>query len=31
MVLSTDRQVPEDALGQLRAAPGISDVHTVES
>jgi D-3-phosphoglycerate dehydrogenase len=31
MVLSTDRGVPDDALVSLRAAPGISDVHTVES
>ncbi len=31
MVLSTDRKVPDDSLVTLRAAPGISDVHTVES
>ena len=31
MVLSTDRMVPDDALARLRAAAGISDVHTVES
>jgi D-3-phosphoglycerate dehydrogenase / 2-oxoglutarate reductase len=31
MVLSTDRTVPDDALARLRGAPGISDVHTVES
>ncbi|HEV3280034.1 MAG TPA: phosphoglycerate dehydrogenase [Acidimicrobiales bacterium] len=31
MVLSTDREVPDDALVKLRAAAGISDVHTVES
>jgi D-3-phosphoglycerate dehydrogenase len=31
MVLSTDQTVPEDALTRLRAAAGISDVHTVES
>jgi D-3-phosphoglycerate dehydrogenase len=31
MVLSTDRQVPDAALILMRAAPGISDVHTVES
>ncbi len=31
MVLSTDQKLPDDALAQLRAAPGISDVHTVES
>jgi D-3-phosphoglycerate dehydrogenase len=31
MVLSTDQTLPEGALAQLRAAPGISDVHTVES
>ena len=31
MVLSTDQQVPDEALAQLRAAAGISDVHTVES
>jgi D-3-phosphoglycerate dehydrogenase len=31
MVLSTDRQVPDDALSLLRNAAGISDVHTVES
>ena len=31
MVLSTDRQVPDAALVLLRGAPGISDVHTVES
>jgi D-3-phosphoglycerate dehydrogenase len=31
MVLSTDGEVPDDALVNLRAAPGISDVHTVES
>src|SRR5580692_8500533 len=31
MVLSTDRQVPDAALVLMRGAPGISDVHTVES
>ncbi len=31
MVLSTDRKLPDGCLAQLRAAPGISDVHTVES
>jgi D-3-phosphoglycerate dehydrogenase / 2-oxoglutarate reductase len=31
MVLSTDQQIPEEALGRLRASAGISDVHTVES
>ena len=31
MVLSTDGQVPDEALGQLRDAPGISDVHTVRT
>jgi D-3-phosphoglycerate dehydrogenase len=31
MVLSTDRQVPDEALVLMRANPGISDVHTVES
>ena len=31
MVLSTDQQVPEEALVRLRASAGISDVHTVES
>ena len=31
MVLSTDRQVPDEALVLLRGAPGISDVHTVQS
>jgi len=31
MVLSTERKVPEDALVELRAAAGISDVHTIES
>jgi D-3-phosphoglycerate dehydrogenase len=31
MVLSTDRQVPDEALDRLRASAGISDVHTVES
>jgi D-3-phosphoglycerate dehydrogenase len=31
MVLSTDQRVPDEALARLRSAPGISDVHTVES
>jgi len=31
MVLSTDGQVPEEALARLREAPGISDVHSVRS
>jgi D-3-phosphoglycerate dehydrogenase len=31
MVLSTDGQVPDDALTRLRDAPGISDVHTVRT
>jgi len=31
MVLSTDQQIPDEALGRLRASAGISDVHTVES
>jgi D-3-phosphoglycerate dehydrogenase len=31
MVLSTDGQIPDDALQQLRAAEGISDVHTVRT
>jgi hypothetical protein len=31
MVLSTDQKVPDEALVKLRAAAGISDVHTVES
>ena len=31
MVLTTDRLAPDDALSRLRAAPGISDVHTVQS
>jgi D-3-phosphoglycerate dehydrogenase len=31
MVLSTDRSVPAAALGLMRGAPGISDVHTVET
>jgi D-3-phosphoglycerate dehydrogenase len=31
MVLSTDRQVPDEALVLMRGNPGISDVHTVES
>jgi hypothetical protein len=31
MVLSTEGTVPYEALVQLRATPGISDVHTVES
>src|SRR5450631_904030 len=31
MVLSTDQQIPEEALGRLRASAGISDVHTVEA
>ncbi len=31
MVLSTDGKVPDGALASLRAAPGISDVHVVES
>jgi predicted regulator of amino acid metabolism with ACT domain len=31
MVLSTEREVPGDALEQLRATAGISDVHTVET
>ncbi len=31
MVLSTEREVPGDALEQLRATAGISDVHIVET
>jgi D-3-phosphoglycerate dehydrogenase len=31
MVLSTDQQVAEDVLVLMQAAPGISDVHAVES
>jgi len=31
MVLSTDGQVPDSALAQLRDAAGISDVHTVRT
>jgi D-3-phosphoglycerate dehydrogenase len=31
MVLSTDGEVPDDALGRLRDAAGISDVHTVRT
>ncbi len=31
MVLTTDRLAPDDVLSKLRAAPGISDVHTVQS
>jgi hypothetical protein len=31
MVLSTDQTVPDQALVLLRAAAGISDVHTIES
>ncbi len=31
MVLSTDRLVPDDALGELRRSAGISDVHTLQS
>jgi D-3-phosphoglycerate dehydrogenase len=31
MVLTTDRLAPNDVLSRLRAAPGISDVHTVQS
>jgi D-3-phosphoglycerate dehydrogenase len=31
MVLSTDRRLPDEAAAHLRAAPGISAVHTVES
>lgn len=31
MVLSTDGQIPDEALHQLREAEGISDVHTVRS
>ena len=31
MVLSTDGQVPDEALAHLRAAQGISDVHAVRS
>lgn len=31
MVLSTDGQIPDAALHQLRAAEGISDVHTVRT
>jgi D-3-phosphoglycerate dehydrogenase len=31
MVLTTDRLAPDDVLSQLRAAPGISDVHTIQS
>jgi D-3-phosphoglycerate dehydrogenase len=31
MVLTTDRLAPDDVLSRLRAAPGISDVHTIQS
>jgi D-3-phosphoglycerate dehydrogenase len=31
MVLTTDRLAPDEVLSRLRAAPGISDVHTVQS
>jgi D-3-phosphoglycerate dehydrogenase / 2-oxoglutarate reductase len=31
MILTTDRLAPDDVLSRLRAAPGISDVHTVQS
>ena len=31
MVLSTDGQIPDEALHLLRGAEGISDVHTVRS
>ena len=31
MVLSTDGQIPDDALVELREAEGISDVHTVRT
>ena len=31
MVLTTDRLAPDDVLSRLRGAPGISDVHTVQS
>jgi D-3-phosphoglycerate dehydrogenase len=31
MILSTDRQVPEDVLERLRSEDGISDIHTVET
>jgi hypothetical protein len=31
MVLSTDGEVPDDALARLRDAAGISDVHTVRT
>jgi D-3-phosphoglycerate dehydrogenase / 2-oxoglutarate reductase len=31
MVLTTDRLAPDDVLSRLRSAPGISDVHTVQS
>jgi len=31
MVLSTDQQVPDEALVKLRGTPGISDVHTIRS
>ena len=31
MVLSTDGQVPDDALDRLRGRRGISDVHTVRT
>ncbi len=30
MVFSTDRLAPDDVLSRLRAAPGISDVHTIQ-
>ena len=31
MVLSTDGEVPDEALGRLRDTAGISDVHTVRT
>jgi D-3-phosphoglycerate dehydrogenase len=31
MILTTDRLAPDDVLSRLRSAPGISDVHTVQS
>jgi D-3-phosphoglycerate dehydrogenase len=31
MILSTDQQVPDEALQKLRGAAGISDVHTIRS
>jgi D-3-phosphoglycerate dehydrogenase len=30
MVLGVDRRAPDEALAQLRAVPGISDVHAIE-